>query len=156
METAMANDETPRYIEIDRSTRVFNALVAGLTKLGFSPKGSHMLIVRGRTSGQLRSTPVGVLDHDGQRYLVAPRGQTQWVRNLRAAGEGQLRLGRRTDQFTAVELPDEQKPAVLRPYLKVWKMDVASFFDGVGTDAPDDELRRIAPNHPVFRITVTR
>ncbi|HWE91744.1 MAG TPA: nitroreductase family deazaflavin-dependent oxidoreductase [Pseudonocardiaceae bacterium] len=149
----MAGNETPRrYIEIDRSTRIMNKLVAGLTKLGLRSKGLHLLIVRGRTSGELRSTPVGVLDHDGQRYLVAPRGETQWVRNLRAAGGGQLRLGRRTDRFTAVELPDDAKPAVLRPYLKVWKMDVAAFFDGVGADAPEDELRRIAPNHPVFRI----
>jgi hypothetical protein len=75
------------------------------------------------------------------------------VRNLRASGEGRLRVGRRIQPFTAVELADEEKPPLLRAYLKKWKFEVGVFFAGVGPDSSDDELRRIAPDHPVFRLT---
>src|SRR5919202_1174823 len=86
--------------------RVFNPLVALLTRLGLSVMGSRILAVRGRTSGEWRTTPVNLLEVDGVRYLVAPRGHTQWVRNLRARGEGRLLLGRRAEDFAAVELAD--------------------------------------------------
>ncbi len=80
------------------------------------------------------------------------RGVTQWVRNLRVAGEGALRLGRRTEVFHATELADPDKPDVLRAYLRRWKMEVGVFFDGVDADSPDDDLLRIAADHPVFRV----
>ena len=131
---------------------VFNRLVAGSTRLGISLAGSRVLEVRGRKSGEWRQTPVNPLPFEGSRYLVAPRGNTQWVRNLRVSGEGRLVAGRRSEDFTATELPDAEKPALLRAYLKKWKWEVGAFFDGVGPDAPEDELRRIAPDHPVFRI----
>ncbi|HUZ54998.1 MAG TPA: nitroreductase family deazaflavin-dependent oxidoreductase [Streptosporangiaceae bacterium] len=131
---------------------LFNSTVAWLTRRGFSVWGSRVLYVRGRTSGQWRSTPVNVLTHDGHRYLVAPRGHTQWVRNLRAAGGGELRVGRKTEQFTATELADDQKPEILRAYLKRWKLEVGVFFDGVGADAPDSKLLELAPGYPVFLI----
>jgi deazaflavin-dependent oxidoreductase (nitroreductase family) len=129
---------------------LFNSTVAWLTRHGFSVWGSRVLYVRGRTSGLWRSTPVNVLTRGGQRYLVAPRGHTQWVRNLRAAGGGELRVGRKTEQFTATELADAQKPDVLRAYLKRWKLEVGVFFDGVGADAPDSKLLEMAPGYPVF------
>jgi deazaflavin-dependent oxidoreductase (nitroreductase family) len=134
------------------TTNMFNSAVAWLTRRGFSVWGSRVLYVRGRTSGQWRSTPVNVLTHDGRRYLVAPRGHTQWVRNLRAAGRGELRVGRKTEQFTATELADDQKPEILRAYLKRWKLEVGVFFDGVGADAPDSKLLEMAPGYPVFQI----
>ena len=90
---------------------------------------------------------------EGQRYLVAPRGHTQWVRNLRASGSGRLLVGRRAEEFSAVELPDSEKVPLLRAYLKKWKWEAGQFFGGVGPDAPEEELRRIAPDHPVFRIS---
>lgn len=133
---------------------VFNRLVSSLTKVGISVWGSWTLSVRGRTSGEWRSNPVNLLtDHD-RHYLVAPRGETQWVRNLRVAESGELRVGRRVQTFTSVELSDGEKPAVLRAYLKRWKMEVGVFFDGVSAASPDTELVRIAPNHPVFEITL--
>jgi deazaflavin-dependent oxidoreductase (nitroreductase family) len=132
---------------------VFNKIVAGLTGLGISVLGSRVLAVRGRKSGEWRTTPVNLLSYEGKRYLVAPRGETQWVRNLRASGEGELRLGRRAEAFSAAELPDDPKPAVLRAYLKRWKAEVGVFFGGVGPDSSEAELRRIAPDHPVFLIT---
>jgi deazaflavin-dependent oxidoreductase (nitroreductase family) len=134
------------------TTHVFNPAVAGLTRAGVSVWGSRVLEVRGRTSGEPRRTPVNLLSHDGGRYLVAPRGETQWVRNLRVAGEGALVVGRRRESFMASELPDVEKPEVLRAYLKRWKAEVGVFFDGVDASSPEAELARIAPRHPVFRI----
>ena len=131
---------------------VFNPAVALLTRAGVSVAGSRVLEVRGRKSGEPRRTPVNLLTVDGTRYLVAARGHTHWVRNLRASGEGRLLVGRRAQNFSAQELPDEEKPAIMRPYLKRWKWEVGAFFDGVGPDSSDDELLRIAPDHPVFRI----
>jgi len=132
---------------------VFNRAVAGLTRLGLSVWGSRVLEVRGRSSGEWRTTPVNLLSHEGQRYLVAPRGNTQWARNLRASGEGRLRLGRRAEPFTAVEIVDEgEKAPILRAYLRRWKAEVGVFFEGVGPDSSEEQLRGIAPKHPVFRL----
>lgn len=132
---------------------VFNPMVAALTRAGVSVMGSRVLEVRGRKSGQPRRTPVNLLLLDGTRYLVAPRGHTEWVRNLRASGEGRLWLGRRSERFTATELSDEDKAPVLRAYLKRWKVEVGVFFEGVGPDSTDEELQKAAPNHPVFELS---
>lgn len=150
----MGEDEAgPRYVQPGWFTRnVFNRIVAGLTRAGLSIWGSRELRVRGRKSGEWRTTPVNLLTYEQYRYLVAPRGVTQWVRNLRAAGEGELRLGRRAEPFRATELSDDEKPAILRAYLRRWKAEVGVFFGGVGPKSSDDELRRIGPDHPVFRI----
>ncbi|HEX5403851.1 MAG TPA: nitroreductase family deazaflavin-dependent oxidoreductase [Pseudonocardiaceae bacterium] len=141
-----------RYVTPKNSTDFFNNVVARLTRMGFSVWGSRVLSVRGRKSGEMRSTPVNLLTVDGQRYLVAPRGHTQWVRNLRVAGEGELRVGRRTERFVPTELVDEDKPAILRAYLKRWKFEVGVFFDGVDASASDAKLLEIAPGYPIFRI----
>jgi deazaflavin-dependent oxidoreductase (nitroreductase family) len=132
---------------------VFNRLVAWLTRRGLSVAGSRVLEVRGRNSGEWRRTPVNLLTFEDTRYLVAPRGEVQWVKNLRASGQGRLRVGRRTEDFTAAEVTDEEKPPLLRAYLQKWKWEVGAFFGGVGPDSTDDELRRIAPDHPAFRIS---
>jgi deazaflavin-dependent oxidoreductase (nitroreductase family) len=100
------------------------------------------LAVRGRTTGEWRTVPVNVLDLDGTRYLVAPRGETQWVRNLRAAGEGELRRRGRSERFRAVELPDEDKPPVIAAYRERWGSQVRAQFEKL----PDPS------DHPVFRI----
>jgi deazaflavin-dependent oxidoreductase (nitroreductase family) len=143
-----------RYVKPGRiEVRLLHRTVGRLARWGISLAGSRQLAVRGRKSGEWRTTPVNPLTIDGRRYLVAPRGQTQWVRNLRAAGGGQLRIGRRIEEFTAAEIADSDKPELLRAYLKRWKWEVGMFFDGVGPDASDDELRAIAPKHPVFLVT---
>jgi deazaflavin-dependent oxidoreductase (nitroreductase family) len=134
------------------TTNVFNRIVGLATRAGISVMGSRVLEVRGRKTGEARRTPVNLLVVDGDRYLVAPRGHTQWVRNLRASGEGRLWLGRRAEPFTATELPDDEKPPLLRAYLKRWKAEVGVFFEGVGPDSSDQDLRRIAPDHPVFKL----
>jgi len=134
------------------TNHVFNPAVALATRLGLSVWGSRVLQVQGRTTGLIRETPVNVLTHEGQRYLVAPRGITQWVRNLRASGEGALRLGRHSESFHAEELADDAKPEILRAYLRRWKMEVGVVFDGVDANSSDEELRRVAKDHPVFRV----
>ncbi|GLY79433.1 nitroreductase family deazaflavin-dependent oxidoreductase [Actinoallomurus iriomotensis] len=134
---------------LDRATR---RLVSGLTGMGISLLGSRILYVRGRKTGEWRTTPVNLLVHEGERYLVAPRGHTQWVRNMRVSGGGELHLGRRTEVFTATEVADGDKPEILRSYLRRWKFEVAMFFDGVGPDASDEKLLEIAPGYPVFRL----
>ncbi|HEY5170593.1 MAG TPA: nitroreductase family deazaflavin-dependent oxidoreductase [Acidimicrobiia bacterium] len=142
-----------RYLRPGWFTRnVFNRIVVFLTKSGISVWGSRELRVRGRTSGAWRTVPVNLLEHDGQRYLVSPRGTTQWVRNLRVAGSGELRVGRRVEAFHATEVEDDDKVAILRAYLRRWKMEVGVFFEGVDANASDDALRAIGDRHPVFRV----
>ncbi|WP_031510339.1 nitroreductase family deazaflavin-dependent oxidoreductase [Streptomyces megasporus] len=148
-----AQHHTQHHKKTGVFTSVLNRAVEGLIRLGVGPAGARTLAVRGRTSGAWRTTPVNPLEFQGEHYLVAPRGHTQWVRNLRAAGGGELRLGGRANRFTAVELPDTEKPVVLRAYLKRWHWEVGAFFDGVGPSSTDEELLAIADRHPVFRIS---
>lgn len=131
---------------------VVNRVIAVFAKLGISVWGSRVLEVRGRKTGKRCRTPVNLLVLDGARYLVAPRGQTHWVRNLRVAGDGDLLLGRHREHFVAMEVPDAEKEAILRSYLKRWKWEVGVFFGGVNARSSSEDLRRIAPQHPIFRI----
>jgi deazaflavin-dependent oxidoreductase (nitroreductase family) len=133
---------------------VFNRLVAALTRAGVSVLGSRVLETTGRTSGLPRRTPVNLLVLDGRRYLVAPRGEAQWVRNVRADG-GRLALliGRRREELIGTEVAVDEREAVLRAYLKRWKAEVGIFFDGVDATSSPAELARIAPRHPVFLLS---
>ena len=145
--------EREHYQRPDWFTKhLFNNFVAICTRLGLSVWGSRVLRVRGRKSGEWRSSPVNLLTYEGRQYLVAPRGHTQWVRNIRISGAGELQLGSRVQPFRAIEIPDDQKVPLLRHYLKRWKFEVGMFFGGVSDSSPDAELRRIAPDHPVFRV----
>jgi hypothetical protein len=130
---------------------VANRAVAGLTRAGLSIWGSRVLEVRGRSSGKLQRIPVNVLEMDGNRYLVSARGEGQWVRNVRAAaGHLVLLLGRRRTPWVATEIGGAEKTAVLRGYLRRWKAEVGTFFDGVDADSSDGEIEAIAFRHPVF------
>lgn len=117
-------------------TTVVNPL---LMRLG----GATTLAVRGRTSGQWRTVPVNVLELSGRRYLVSPRGETQWVRNLRSAGGGELRRRGGVEPFTAVEVPVADRPAVIAAYRARWDRQVEKFF----AQLPDPA------DHPVFLVT---
>jgi deazaflavin-dependent oxidoreductase (nitroreductase family) len=152
---AVTSSATPRYLQPDWFTaRVFNPTVKRLTRWGISIKGSRVLEVPGRTSGEMRTTVVNLLTVDGQRYLVAPRGETQWVRNLRAAnGNGTLRLGKRREPFHALELADDDKAPILRAYLKEWAWEVGKFFDELTKDSSDADIDAVAPGFPAFRIS---
>ena len=112
--------------------------------------------MRGRKTGNPQSVPVNLLPLHGERFLVAPRGNTQWVRNVRAAGEAQLRVGRRVETVRLVEVPADQRVPVLRVYLKRWGWEVGRFVEGLTTRSTDAELAAAAPGMPVFRLVPIR
>ena len=143
---------TTRYIKPKGFEVHLNKALALLPRFGLGVWGARTLAVRGRKSGEWKTVVVNLLSLEGERYLVAPRGQTQWVRNIRAAGGGELRLARRAEPFTVTELPDEDKLPVLRRYLERWGWEVGQFFEGVTKDATDEQLSEIAPGFPVFHI----
>jgi deazaflavin-dependent oxidoreductase (nitroreductase family) len=145
-------EKAPHYRKPGWFTRhVFNRTVAGLTRLGISVWGSRVLEVNGRTSGTPRRVPVNLLRHDGHEYLVSPRGEGQWVRNVRAAGGNlDLLLGRKRQHRVATEIADADKVEILRAYLTRWKAEVGVFFDGTSAKSSDEQLLAIAPKHPVF------
>ncbi len=135
-----------------RGDIAFMKAVRWMTRHGVSLFGSRVLTVRGRTSGEPRSVPVNVLPLDGEQYLVAPRGTTQWVRNVRAAGVAELRVGRRVEQVRLIEVAPDQRVPVLRVYLKRWGWEVGRFVEGLTTRSTDAELAAAAPGMPVFRV----
>jgi deazaflavin-dependent oxidoreductase (nitroreductase family) len=142
--------EQATYIKPDWFTaHVFTPLVMGLHRLGISVQGSQTLAVRGRKSGEIRTNPVNPFELDGRTYLLAPRGTTQWVRNLRAVGEGELRSGRKVRRFHAEEVPDSEKLPLMRLYMEKWSWEVKGFL-GIDPKASDEEIERILPNHPAF------
>jgi deazaflavin-dependent oxidoreductase (nitroreductase family) len=122
------------------------------TWLGVGPGTARVLAVKGRKSGKWRTVPLNLVSHDGRRYLVSPRGETQWVRNLRAAGAGELRRGWRAESFHGRELSDDEKVAVLRTYVSKWAAETRIFFEGTGARSSDEEIRAIAPKHPTFEV----
>ena len=141
------------YHEPDWFTQhIFNPLVAGLHRLGISVQGSQTLAVRGRKSGEMRTNPINPFELDGKTYLLAPRGTTQWVRNMRAAGEGELRSGRKVRHFHAAEVPDSEKLPLMRLYMDKWSWEVKGFL-GIDAKASDEEIERILPDHPAFVLT---
>jgi len=143
----------PTYKKPDWFTaHLVNPLLKGLHRLGIGVAGSQTLAVRGRKSGEIRTNPVNPFEIDERTYLLAPRGNTQWARNLRAAGAGELRSGRKVRRFHAVEVPDSETLPLLRLYMEKWAWEVKGFL-GIDADAPDDELRRVAPDHPAFRLS---
>lgn len=146
-----------RYLKPGWATRrLLDPVMRRLTEWGISVLGTRVLEVRGRRSGQVRSTVVNLVEHGGAVYLVAPRGTTQWVRNLRAAaGSGRLRLGRRTVAFTATELADDEKGPVLQAYLRRWWWEVGQFFEGIDRHADEQKLAEVAPGFPVFQIEMS-
>ncbi len=147
-------DGSTHYRAPDWFTRhVFNPLMDGLTRLGISVWGSRVLEHRGRSTGRRYRTPVNLLELDGSTYLVAPRGETQWVRNVRHDdGRLVLILGRRRRTYTARELPLADRVPVLRAYLRRWSFEASAFFEGVTADSSEDAWARQAASHPVFAL----
>ncbi len=131
--------------------RVFNKLFGFFVGLGLGLPHNYLLQVRGRKSGRVYATPVDVLNREGKRYLVAPRGYTQWVRNALASGTVSLKKGRRSEEFGIRILSDEEKPEILKAYLDRYKLTVQRYFPvpaGSGTEA----FRPLTGNYPVFEL----
>jgi hypothetical protein len=155
--TAPASTSTStstHYKEPDWFTRhILNPVIKGMTRAGVSVWGSRILEHRGRTSGKLHHVPVNLLTVEGTHYVVSPRGQTQWVRNVRhAEGHMVLILGRKRQLCTVREIPVADSVPILRAYLRRWKFEVGMFFDGVTPDSTDAEWAAVAANHPVFEL----
>jgi hypothetical protein len=129
-----------------------NAIVNVLVgKLGLNLQGAEVLEVRGRKSGEPHRVPVNPVTVDGVRYLFAPRGLTDWVKNIRVSGEGTLHKGRHSTPIRVTEVVDGDKVPVIRAYLARWGWQVGNLV-AAPKDATDDQLREIALNHPVFRV----
>ncbi len=139
-----------RYDEPGAAARLGTALIRRLAEVGVSIAGTRALRVRGRHTGRVRSVVVNVLTVGGVDYLVSPRGQTQWARNVGAAGEVELgpRWARRRRRVAAVA--DEDKTPLLRHYLDRWHWEVKGHFGGLTLDSGDEQIRRVAPSIPVF------
>jgi deazaflavin-dependent oxidoreductase (nitroreductase family) len=131
--------------------RLLTVLVEPAARLGLAGKRTHVLTVVGRKSGRKYSTPVQLVFLDGQRWLVAPYGEREWVKNARAAGTVELTRARNTERVHVEEVVDAQTAApVLREYLN--KTPVTKSFFEVSKDSPLEDFAAEAPRHPVFRI----
>jgi deazaflavin-dependent oxidoreductase (nitroreductase family) len=133
-------------------TRFGNTMAAAMIRLGIGPAGMHLLTARGRTSGLPRTIPLNVIDQLDRRWLVAPYGQVGWVRNVRAAGEVELRRGGSAQRWLASEATSAEAVPVLRAYLRRFGRIVGAYFD-VTPSSPDDAFAAEAPRHPVFLLT---
>jgi deazaflavin-dependent oxidoreductase (nitroreductase family) len=138
-----------RY-RLGRANRLINQLFRTLTRLGLGAPNRHILTVAGRKSGRLYATPVDVLEHDGNRFLVAGYGPAGWVRNARAADEVTLSRGRKTAHFRVVDARREEAIPVLRKYIAEMKVTRA-YFDA-RPDSPDDAIAAELERHPVLRL----
>jgi deazaflavin-dependent oxidoreductase (nitroreductase family) len=135
--------------------RAFNKLFGLLVGLGLGLPHNYLLQVRGRKSGRVYSTPVDVLSRDGKRYLVAPRGYTQWVRNAVASGTVSLKKGRRSEQFGIRILSDDEKPEILKSYLDRYKLTVQRYFP-VPAGSPTEAFRPLTGRYPIFELIPQR
>jgi deazaflavin-dependent oxidoreductase (nitroreductase family) len=141
----------PAFREPTTVERIFNRTFGFLVGLGLGPGHMYLLQVRGRKTGKLFSTPVDLLELQGKRYLVAPRGRTQWVRNAEAAGEIALRKGSTLQKFRLRSIPDAEKPQILKAYLDSFKREVQRYFP-VPAGSPPEQFAAIAASYPAFEL----
>jgi deazaflavin-dependent oxidoreductase (nitroreductase family) len=145
-----------RYDEPNRAARAANTLIRWLADLGVSIAGTRALSVRGRKTGKRRSVVVNVLTVDGVDYLVSPRGTTQWVRNVRAAGVVDVGPRWHRRRISTTEVADTEKPDLLKRYLDRWYWEVKGHIAGLTPNSGDEELRAAAPSIPVFALANPR
>jgi deazaflavin-dependent oxidoreductase (nitroreductase family) len=143
--------ETEHFNQPTTLDRLFNRLFGLLVGFGLGLPHNYLLQVRGRKSGRVYSTPVDVLSRDGKRYLVAPRGYTQWVRNAIASGTVALKKGQRSEEFAIRVLADNEKPEILKSYLDHFKLTVQRYFP-VPAGSPAEDFRPLTREYPVFEL----
>jgi deazaflavin-dependent oxidoreductase (nitroreductase family) len=149
--TEVKKQQNGRFNQPTTVDRAINKLFGLLVGLGLGLPHNYLLEVRGRNSGRIYSTPVDVLDRDGKRYLVAPRGYTQWVRNAIASGTISLKKGRRAEEFATRLLSDDEKPEILKSYLDRYKLTVQRYFP-VPAGSPSKAFRPLSAEYPVFEL----
>jgi deazaflavin-dependent oxidoreductase (nitroreductase family) len=141
-----------RYDEPNKTARAANALIGWLAEMGISLAGTKALRVRGRKTGKPRGVVVNVLRVDGVDYVVSPRGNTQWVRNVRAAGVVDIGPRWRRRRLRTTEVADPAKADLLKRYLDRWYWEVKGHIAGLTPDSGDDEIHAAAPSIPVFAL----
>lgn len=144
-------EQTPSYRKPGVVERLFNHMFGVLAGLGLGMRHNYLLQVRGRKSGKIYANPVDLLERDGKRYLVAPRGRTQWVRNAEAAGEVTLKRGSFRQTFRLRALGDAEKPEILKAYLDSFKTTVRRYFP-VAAGSPAEAFAGVAKDYPVFEL----
>ena len=146
------DQEPSSFTTLSTIERWFNRLFGALVGLGIGFAHSYVLEVRGRKSGKLHTTPVDLLVQGEKRFLVAPRGLTQWVRNAESAGEITLRKGSRTERYRVRPLADSEKPPILKAYLDSFRREVQRFFP-IPAGSPEASFAALAPRYPAFELT---
>lgn len=141
----------PAFRQPTAVERVFNKTFGFLVGMGLGFSYNYLLQVRGRKSGKIYSTPIDLLEIDGKRFLVAPRGRAQWVRNAEAAGEVTLKKGSRREKFGLRALSDEEKPAILKAYLDQFKREVQGYFP-IAAGSPVEAFRTVVQSYPAFEL----
>jgi deazaflavin-dependent oxidoreductase (nitroreductase family) len=141
-----------RYDEPNRAARAANTVIRWLAELGISIAGTRALRVRGRKTGKQRGVVINLLTVDGVDYVVSPRGNTQWARNVRAAGVVEVGPRWRSERSVVTEVADDAKPELLRRYLARWYWQVKDYVLGLTPESGDEELRAVAPAIPVFAL----
>lgn len=145
------NSGLPAFREPSPVEKLFNRIFGFLVGLGLGFSYNYLLQVRGRKSGKLYSTPIDLLELNGKRFLVAPRGRTQWVRNAEAAGEVTLKKGSSRQRYRLRPLPGAERPEILKAYLDTFKREVQRYFP-VAAGSPRESFSEIAPSYPVFAL----
>jgi len=151
MRAMIASSPVPVFPEPTLVEKLFNRAFGFLVGLGFGLKYNYLLQVRGRKSGRLYSTPINLLETGGKKFLIAPRGRTQWVRNVQATGEIVLKKGNSIQNFRAVAVPEAERPALLKLYVESFTTTVQRYFP-VAASSPPEDFRPIAANYPVFEL----
>ncbi len=141
----------PTFREPTPVEKIFNRVFGFLVGLGLGFSHNYLLQVRGRKSGKLYSTPIDLLEKNGRRYLVAPRGRTQWVRNAEAAGEITLKKGSRSNKFRLQPIPDAEKPEILKAYLDTFKREVQTYFP-IPAGSPPQAFAELTSSYPTFEL----
>src|SRR5262245_32057484 len=147
------NPNPPTFRQPSSGERLFNRLFGWFVGLGIGLRHNYLLQVTGRRTGKLYSTPVNILDYDGRRFLVAPRGETQWVRNARSSQQVWLMKGRRRQAYRVRELADTEKPRLLKTYLDRFKTTVQRYYP-VPAGSPPEVFSDVATRYPVFELTI--
>jgi len=145
------SSQLPTFREPTAFEKFFNRVFGFLVGLGLGFSHNYLLQVRGRKSGKLYSTPVDLLEQNGKRYLVAPRGRTQWVRNAEAAGEITLKRGSQRQRYRLRPIPDGEKPPILKSYLDTFKREVQTYFP-VPAGSPVEAFSELTSSYPAFEL----
>lgn len=145
------NSTLPAFRAPSAVERVFNRVFGFAVGLGLGFSHNYLLQVRGRKSGKIYSTPIDLLERNGKRYLVAPRGRTQWVRNAEAAGEVTLKKGSKRQSLRLRALSDQEKPEILKAYLDQFKREVQTYFP-IPAGSPVEAFRELVQSYPAFEL----